>query len=314
MYFPYFRGKQFELIAVRESAELLYDSNFIPVIEPIRRDLRGLFKTLDEVTKFHGEAIIIANPEFGNFESGRNSIAEEIVKKYPDCENISLGLLLKENMSVCDIESNLKSSEKNVNCLIHAGFSDARVLVELLGEDLGRFRHLFLENQSGKLYRRHINTSEGVLIRDGFRKQTNRDYPDQEFFSDLHATYQDEGMNGFGDFLTVGNYYSGTGGPAYAVAIHLTYIDNNRYGEMHIHHFKSIRQNSPKDPAGKFAEALHKLVDEVQDQSSQIFRSSAIEEFINLKKIGHYPGLGYVKKLSIKHHIETLAGYFKNRS
>ena len=108
--------------------------------------MRGLFKTLDEVTKFHGEAIIIANPEFGNFESGRNSIAEEIVKKYPDCENISLGLLLKENMSVCDIESNLKSSEKNVNCLIHAGFSDARVLVELLGEDLGRFRHLFLEN------------------------------------------------------------------------------------------------------------------------------------------------------------------------
>jgi hypothetical protein len=25
---------------------------------------------------------------------------------------------------------------------------------------------------------------------------------------------------------------------------------------------------------------------------------------------GHFPGLGYVKKLSMNHHIETLARYF----
>jgi hypothetical protein len=25
---------------------------------------------------------------------------------------------------------------------------------------------------------------------------------------------------------------------------------------------------------------------------------------------GHFPGLGYVKKLSMSHHIETLAHYF----
>ncbi len=217
-------------------------------------------------------------------------------------------------MSRSDIDSIRKSRGKNVSSLIHAGFSDAKILINSLGDDLGKFRHIFLEDQGGRLYRRRFRSLQRVLLRDGFRRQVNRDFPDQEFFSDLHATYQDENMTGFGDFLTVGNYFSKTGGPAYAVAIHLTYIDSNKDGEMHIHHFQSIRQDDPKNPAGKFAEALGKLVDEVRDQSSQIFASNAIKEFIYLHRKGHFPGLGYVKKLSIKHHIETLADYFQNRS
>ena len=314
MYFPYFRGKQFELIAIRESAELLHKSNFQPVIEPVRRDFRGLYKTLDEVDKFHGNAVVIANPEFGNLKSDQNSIAEEIENKYSSSTNISLGLLLKENMTPSHIDSIVKSSGKKLKVLIHAGFSDANVLIKLLRDKLDDYDHLFLEDQSGRLYRRHFKNLNRVLLRDGFRRQINRDYPDQEFFSDLHATFRDEDMDGFGDFLTVGNYYSETGGPAYAVAIHLTYIDSSKDGEMHIYHFKSIRQDDPKDPAGKFLEALDYLVDEVKDPSSQLFASSAVKEFIDLHDKGHFPGLGYVKKLSVKHHIETLANYFQNGS
>ena len=313
MYFPYFRGKQFELIAIRESAELLHKSQFIPVIEPVRTDFGGLTKTLDEVANFNGKAIVIANPNFGNFNGSGNSIIDEIKKTYSDCTNISLGILLKENMSQSEIDSTLKSSGEKLSCLIHAGFSEAKSLVDLLGSDLDRFRHLFLEDRSGKLYQRHFKSSERVLIRDGFRKRINRDYPRKEFFSDLHATFDDEGMGGFGDFLMVGNEFSESGGPAYAVAIHLTYIDSNKDEEMHIRHFKSIRQDDPKDPAGKFAEALKELVEVVQQPNNQIFGSSAVTEFINLHARGHFPGLGYVKKLSMKHHIETLADYFKNR-
>ena len=313
IYYPYFLGKSFELIAIRESAELLHKSKFVPVIEPVRQNFRALFKTLDEVARFRGEAIVIANPEFGNFKSGQNSIAEEIEKNYSGFTNISLGFLLKENMQQNDIDFILQSRGDKVSCLIHAGFSEAKSLRNFLGNDFGNFHHIFLENQCGRLYRRRFESSNRVLLRDGFRRQINRDYPDQEFFSDLHATYQEEGMTGFGDFLTVGNHFSETVGPAYAVAIHLTFIDSDKDGEMHIHHFQSIHQDNPKDPAGKFAEALSKLVDEVRDQNNQIFVSNAIKEFIYLHQKGHFPGLGYVKKLSIKHHIETLADYFQNR-
>ena len=117
-------------------------------------------------------------------------------------------------------------------------------------------------------------------------------------------------MNGFGDFLIVGNDYSETGGPAYTVAIHLTFIDPEKDDEMYIHHFKSNRQDTPKDPAGKFAEALDKLLTELQSPTNKIQETSAIQEFKSFHSRRHFPGLGYVKKLSMKHHIETLANYF----
>ena len=58
--------------------------------------------------------------------------------------------------------------------------------------------------------------------------------------------------------LVVGDEFSESGGPAYAIAIHLTFIDPDKENEMWIHHFLSERQDTPKDPAGKFAEALAK--------------------------------------------------------
>ena len=83
---------------------------------------------------------------------------------------------------------------------------------------------------------------------------------------------------------------------------------------MHIHHFKSTRQDDTKDTAGKFLEALEKLVVEVRSRSSQLISSNAIDEFTDLHNRSHFPGLGYIKKLSLKHHIETLADYFQNKS
>ena len=315
MYFPYFRGKQFELISIRESVNLLQDSDFTPIVEPIKHDLSsGLFKTLDEVVRAKGRAIVIVNPNLGTLTIDCEIIAATFLEKYSNSEEISLGVLLNENMSKQEIKSIIDLCEDKVSSLIHAGFSEARSLEEWFGDKLGEYRHVFTEERSGKLYQRHFRDYQRVLIRDGFQKRKNRDYPTEEFFSDLHVTYEDEGMEGFGDFLIVGNNYSPSGGAAYAVAIHLTYIDSNRDDQMHIYHFKSIRGDDPGDLAGKFAEAAEKLVEKVQLQDSQILKSSAVAEFLNLNERGHFPGLGYTKKLSMRHHIETLADYFKTKN
>jgi hypothetical protein len=147
------------------------------------------------------------------------------------------------------------------------------------------------------------------LLRDGFQRRRNRDHPECELFSDLHVTYAEEGMNGFGDFLIVGDDYTESGGPAYAVAIHLTFIDPQQDEAMYIYHFVSTRQDTPTDPAGKFAEALAKLVQKLDSGTSKLLETSAVKEFRDLHDKGHFPGLGYVKKLSMKHHIETLAEF-----
>ena len=121
--------------------------------------------------------------------------------------------------------------------LIHAGFAQPKALAEALGAELTATRNIFFEAHSGKLYRKHFQGSRRVLLRDGFQRRRNRDQPRVELFSDLNVTYQEEGVDGFGDFLIVGDDYSETGGPAYAVAIHLTFIDPDQDEAMFIYHF-----------------------------------------------------------------------------
>ena len=311
MYYPYFRGKQYELITIRENAELLCNSGFVPIIEPVKEPLSGLEKTLSAVVDAEGEVIVIVNPYHGDHSRNANSIQSLLQDVFEENGSISQGILLTDDVSVAEAVELCDSYDANNVSLIHSGFTSAKALVNELGDRTSALRHVFLDDACGKLYQRHFKSAQRILLRDGFERRTNREHPSVEFFSDLHATYEEEGMQGFGDFLIVGDDYSETGGPAYAVAIHITFIDSNNDDEMHIHHFKSIRQDDPKDPAGKFAEALDEMIRELDRPGTQIQETEAIKEFRALHERGHYPGLGYVKKLSMQHHIETLADYFK---
>lgn len=311
MYYPYFRGKQNELMLIRESAEILSASNFIPIIEPVKESMSGLIRAMDALNDAGGKAILIMNPLCGDHKDNHSSIQEFLLEDL-DKIDIDAGIILDENMTAEDamqIHAVLCEHGKNAT-FIHSGFTEAKSLASHLGESLDKTRQIFIEDYCGKLYQKHFRGAELVLIRDGFHKRTNREHPEVEFFSDLHITYDLEGVNGFGDFLIVGNEYSETGGPAYAVAIHLSFINHEKDDEMHIHHFVSDRKNTPADPAGKFLEALEKLVENVSAEGTHIYKSSAVDEFIDLYKRQHYPGLGYVKKLSMKHHVETLANFF----
>ncbi|HFD31771.1 MAG TPA: ATP-binding protein [Gammaproteobacteria bacterium] len=308
MYYPYFRGKQYELITIRENAQLLKKSEFVPIIEPVKESIKGLEKAIDSVIDADGEIIVIVNPYYGDHKLNSDKIKSLIDDKGDS--NITAGLLLTEDILDNEVQSLLNSYSGRGISIIHAGYSDGKNLKSIL-ENGDIKNNIFLENYCGRLYRRHFSGNR-VLLRDGFEKRTNRKHPDVEFFSDLHVTFREEGMDGFGDFLIVGDDYSETGGPAYAIAIHLTFIDPEKDDEMHIHHFKSIRQDDPTDPAGKFSEALKKLVEEVNSPSSKILQTKAVRELLQLHKRGHYPGLGYVKKLSMQHHIETLSNYFDN--
>jgi hypothetical protein len=141
-------------------------------------------------------------------------------------------------------------------------------------------------------------------LEDKFKPQVkNADYlrtPD-EFFSDDHLYYEDDGFIGFGDYLTIGDDYAESGWLPYAIAIHLTYKKEN--DEIWIRHFVSDSNSDTTDVAGKFGEALEKLIEFVDGES---ITTGAINEFRALHMSGHYPGLGSVKKLSIKHHIELV--------
>lgn len=309
MYFPYFRGKQYELLTIRETAPVLATSDFIPIIEPVRQALGGLERSLDAVCDADGKAIVIVNPHHGDHSSAGDVISALLNKDYSDKAGIEVGILLKDDIAAHEVADLFQKHDQRCT-LVHAGFTNAKSLADTLGSDLLKMRHVFFEDFCGKLYRKHFSGSERVLLRDGFERRRNRDHPHVESFSDLHVTFAEEGMDGFGDFLIAGDDYTEGGGPAYAVAIHLTFIDPDQDNEMFIYHFKSISQNTPTDPAGKFAQALAALVAKLDSRTSKILETEAIKEFRELYAKKHFPGLGYVKKLSMKHHIETLAAFF----
>ncbi len=312
IYFPYFRGKQYELLTVRESALILSASGFVPIIEPVRSQLSGLSKTIDAVFEEDADIIVIVNPRIGDFSAHNQELVGLINEKHGEDKQVIVGVLLDEGVSLDQAKTLIDSYQGHRVALVHSGFSQSKALAEEIKDNPQIACSVFEDGKSGKLYQKHFEFQPNrVLLRDGFEKRRNADHPDVEVFSDLHITYSLEGMTGFADFLMVGDDYQESGGPAYTVAIHLTYINDDDDDIMYVRHFKSDRQDTPTDPAGKFAEALGKLIAHLDSPENQYYETTAITEFRELHEKGHYPGLGYVKKLSMKHHIETFAQYFE---
>lgn len=309
MYHPYFRGKQFDLIAIRDTAETLATNGFIPIIEPVRDNLRGLERALRSICEAGGEAVVIVNPRHGDLAEDGEPISNLLAETIDEFENISAGVFLHQEMTVAEAMAIYNAHEDHTPCFVHAGFQFATQLRDALGANLATSKHIFFERYCGQIYLNHFATANRVLLRDGFERRRNADHPAIEKFSELHLTFQGIGMEGFGDFLIVGDDYSEGGGPAYAVAIHITFINGDDEDIMYIRHFLSDERSTPTDPAGKFGEALQNLINHLDSDDSQIFESTAIEQFRILHQEGHFPGLGQVKKLSMIHHIETLADY-----
>ncbi|MDB6100571.1 MAG: uncharacterized protein JWO52_570 [Gammaproteobacteria bacterium] len=312
MYHPYFRGKQYELITIREMAPVMAAAGFQPIIEPVRETLSGLHKALEAVIAALGSAVVVVNPHHGDYAEDGGPLTQLLKDEFSHAQ-ISAGILLKEGMSTAEILEGYESHKDHTPVFIHAGFAEAKSLAQKLGKPSHEQRHVFDEARCGKLYQKHFAGAHRVLLRDGFIRKRNADYQIIEPFSDLHATYEDEGMHGFGDFLIVGDDFIEGGGPAYAVAIHLTFINADQDDTMQVYHFISETRDTPLDPAGKFAEALTNMMKTLERPASHVLETEAVKEFRSLHKEGHFPGLGYIKKLSMNHHIETLAHYFRSK-
>ncbi len=308
MYFPYFRGKQYELIAIKENSVLLAEARIIPIIEPVKKSISSLGRAISSLMTASADFVLIMNPKKGDLENDTSSlielITENAIKGY---EGMHLGYIVDASSSLTDITDFVDEHRDYSVSIIHDGFPQPSALSSALDQYENVKRHFFInDSQHGILYRKKFEKYERVLLQDGFNKRLrNSDHPDKEPFSELHLTFKEYGMQGFGDFSIVGDSFSESGGPAYTVAIHLTYFGEEEV--LYVRHFKSEASKTPANPGGKFAEALAALIEGLKGGDIPITR--AVAEFQELYEKGHYPGLGYVKKLSMQHHLELMADY-----
>ena len=315
MYYPFFRGKQFELLLLRDNAEFLALNTIHPIIEPVKNDFSALIRAMTALFEKKDNCTLVVNPQAGQEPVPTDIILSELIdKQFKEYKNISLGYMMHAKADIGDLISLVKKYSNFSFSILHCGYSNGKQLADALDGFQNIKTHIFIEGSTGKLYQRHFkkNGIKRVLIRNGFKPQKkNSNYPPNEHFSDLHLTYPDEGMDGFGDYLIVGDDYSESGGPAYAVAIHLTYL--NAENDMLIFHFISDQTDSPIYPGGKFLEALAKMIKELEKPNSLIFHSNACEEYKKLYHEKHFSGLGSVKKLSMQHHIEIMADFLNKQ-
>lgn len=301
MYYPVLRGKLNELLALRELA-LLGFKNFCPVIEPVKKDLGSLARAVRELNQSGIKPNIIMNPSVGELRNEPLYISE-ILNEIPELDFIPCFMVNDNLVEISKIIGDLG----NFSLFITKGLNQEII-------DLTKNASLvFLShNVSPALMLRIKNI---VLYGDFFkRKKRNADYESESEFSALHTYYHTyPNVVGFGDYTIVGEEFSEGGGPAYVITIHASYIDKNRFDELFIRHYLSDDDGTPTNPGNKFKQALKQLILDVDGKTISFTYTNALKELKVIYKNEHFPGLGQAKKISMKHHIETINNYLENK-
>lgn len=311
MYFPYIRGRQYELLALRELAANNLLGNFVmPVIEPVKLS-PTLIKTIAEYIRVKHPVAVIRNPAVGSFmkdykeakaDSNEEAHKKEFIKLYEDT------LIVKAIIMRGDTPSLLSHWDKNgVQKQELLVINTDRDYLDLFDQEFGRNNPRYALIPDESTFRRRIKHNR-VILDDKFEKQNrNADYQEaeDEFFSEDHLYFDDDGLKGFADYSIIGNNYQEAGFAPYAVAIHIVYFaaDNS----LRIKHFVSDSNEDISNPAKKFYEAVSKLNDWYQANHFPLTLglSTLLQHYENQT----YPGLGSVKKLSVMHHLELMGKY-----
>lgn len=306
MYFPYLRGRQNELIALRELAEQdLISNKIFPIIEPIK-PTTTLITTLNKFVEKQLPIAVVQNPQVGEFNREYENLSNQQIKQnYQD---------IFEHETIFSSHIMNGNSEGELASLRAEGIENENMLIVHNSEEYIQ-QYVSVFDETPPLYNiipdktsiRRSLESHKVLLSDGFTKEDrNADYLDrpEHFFTTDHLLYQQEGYVGFSDYSIVGSTYIESGFAPYAVAIHIVYFDDRN--RIKIKHFVSDSNQDYTDPAGKFAEALQKLMDWQKDFQLDTY---AMKQFEKHYSDGTFPNLGSIKKLSIMHHLELMNKY-----
>lgn len=306
MYFPYLRGRQYELLALRELVTKdLLNSHILPVVEPVKLS-STLSKTMEEFVKKQKKIGIVCNPVVGSFSNDMND-EEKDSNKQKFLSLLDDSFIVKSHIMKANSASQIASwqRQKKVQAKDWLVICNNRDYID-------SFLNIFRENAPQYVlipdeFRRKIRHGK-VLFEDRFEKcDRNSDYSknSDEFFSEDHIFFKEEGFVGFGDYSVIGKDYLESGFAPYAVAIHIVYFAED--SSLRVHHFVSDSNDDIQNPAKKFYEAVHKLSIWVSENHVPI--TAGLSGFLEHYNNQTYPGLGSVKKLSLMHHLELVGRY-----
>ena len=310
MYYPYLRAKQYELKALREfSAEHKEQNSIIPILEPVKQQPNALSLAIDEMLTNRLKFALILNPNDGDFKHPTVHFDTWFQNK---------GLMENKDSWIPAFLYSKRDAHEILSLIDKHTFNNAMIIFRtcmdmddesawniVKNHYVGYIVNSFGSAVSRRLRSRLKGTGKQVIrLDDCFKsKVRNADYALEidELFSEEPFFYAEEGLDGYSDYTTLSSEYIEGGMLPYALVIHLSYRKNEE--QLYVHHFVSDSNETNNDIRGKFREAARKVALFYKDKH----QTEAVKEIIEKANDSEgYPGLGYLKKLSIKNHLELI--------
>lgn len=302
MYYPILRGKQYELLALRELAaqNANLGESIYPIIEPVRTSSEGLLRSAQVLSDQKVGYGVVLNPSRGDFMLPTNQLSIPLfLSLFSDFDikprpvfivdsNYTQVFNLIERFELSDVmilfEESL-DSEKAKSLL-----DSARVSIIIAPEVARSDRRVIRE--SGK---------EVILLEDKFvERRPNTAYRgiEEDYYTESFYYYGEDHYYGYADYCCLPKSYSPGGSTPKAIAIHLSYKKKN--DNLWVKHFVSDPEYDAVILRNKYQSAIGK----VAQFYGSVEQTPAVKELLAMSN--HFPGLGVLKKITIRNHIEVV--------
>lgn len=304
MYYPYLRGRQFELLALRNFSEsFIGEAKVFPIIEPVRINRNSLKRAATTMTEKGIRYGIILNPEYG--DCAGNFIDLSIEENFPDTNQWSPAFIIGKQ-SISQIASTIHDNGyQNVILILPKAVSvNEDDFAELITDSA--IAKVITDPSRRKVARATRNKGKDLIeLDDKFIAQpTNQAYTsiDEELFSEEFFYFREDNFAGFSDYTILPNEFREGGTLPKVVVIHLTYRKTE--DQIFIKHFCSdTNQEDRSNIQGKFSEAAYKAITFFDSMG---YNSPALDNLRENLVNGTFPGLGVLKKISILHHLDLV--------
>jgi len=282
MYYPYFRSKQYDLLALSTLlAGDLLSAKICPIIEAVKFT-PALDKVLLLAKKKQRTIYLIQNPQTGAFstKNGRQLLAEkEAAKAY----------ILDDYLESLPVNAELLLTQQ-AHSVSQKNWQDKQTKVVVPLE----FR--LIQQLKGPL----------ILSQDSFTRLAKNEHyrliPDEDFSTD-HLTYQKRDFVGFSDFSIDSRIYYEKSYPSAILSLHMVYFADSK---LRIHHFLS------PEGTGSQREKFLQMMEEVMAWQHRLCGSQVTlgyELLVQKALQERFPGNGVMRKASVMHHLELMGRY-----
>ena len=303
MYCPFLRGKQYELIALREFAIAHPEcENVLPIIEPVRLSNSGIVKAAKVMSINRMHYAIVLNPQQGDFAIDDNSLDIGALLSELDGNNIKPILALLVGDDVYSILNMVSQDFMSNVMLIYQDSIDIDKNQMLINHE--KVEYIVAADVDSRSNCRSLLQTQKKIIRLDDRfiiRRPNVAYRgvEEDRYTEEFYYYKNDRFYGFSDYCVLPKLFSEGGGTPTAIALHLTY--QKKQDSIWVRHFVSDEEFDSANIRNKYFSILQKVKTFFEDKTV----TPAVNEL--LTDCIQFPGLGVLKKITIRNHIELVS-------